>query len=229
MHIPSILKGQDMPRHLVITATRVQEWAKKNNTPVMDALKNSTRKLLEYIELQHKKDIPMLTLSIPVNSDEEIQETTHFFLELAKKEEIHNNKVRIYVIGDWFGVDSDLSEAIKQAMTKTKDYDQYFLNFLVRYDGQAELVTAAKLLLKKAQLDKLKPEDLTKDLLKENLPSGAFIPPDLIIENNIKFDGSLLWDSLGTTIYLTEKYWLDFQKSDFDKALDFYNRGRKSK
>jgi len=49
----------------------------------------------------------------------------------------------------------------------------------------------------------------------------------LIIMNNHHYNGLLLWDAKGSTIYFTDKYWLDFEKKDFDKAIEFFNQNKK--
>lgn len=224
MLIPSILKGKDMPKHLAITATRKKEWAIKKNKDISEAISLSNSKIKELIDLQIKKDIPIMTIMISTNTSEEIEGARKLFSELAENELVHEKKIRIYAVGNWYDEDGILVDSIKNMMEKTKDYDSYFLNFCVRYDGQEEILTAVKLLLKKAQVDMLKINDLTVEQLKENIPTSNFISPELIIENNNRYSGLMQWDSKGSVIYFSEKFWLDFEKSDFEKALTFFTK-----
>lgn len=224
MLIPSILKGKDMPKHLAITATRKKEWAIKKNKEITETITLNNTKIKELIELQIRKDIPILTIMISTQTPEETEGAKKLFNELADNKLIHEKKVRIYAIGNWYDEDGILVDSIKNMMEKTKDYDTYFLNFCVRYDGQEEILTAVKLLLKKAQADMLKIDDLTIEQLKENIPTSNFIAPELIIENNNRYSGLMQWDSKGSVIYFTEKFWLDFEKSDFEKALTFFTK-----
>jgi undecaprenyl diphosphate synthase len=128
------------------------------------------------------------------------------------------------VIGNWYDAEPELVDNTKQLIDKTKDYDQYFLNFYIKYSGQEEILTAVKLLLKKLQSSKISIDNIKLDDLKDNLPSSNFIPPDIIIVNDHSYNGLLLWDSPGSLIYFTDKYCMDFEKKDLDKAIDFLNR-----
>jgi undecaprenyl diphosphate synthase len=213
-----------MPKHLAIDATLIRAWATKNNTDIKEAVKKNTDKIKDLIEFQLKRDIPILTIQLSTKNEEEVNNLKKLFKELSENETIHDKKVRVYVFGDWYNSEPELVDSIKNILDKTQDYDQYFLNFCVKYTGQEEILTAVKLLLKKIQSSKVTTDNITLDTLKENLPSSYFIPPDLIIVNNNTYTGLLLWDSPGSTIYFTDKYWLDFEKKDFDKAIDFFNR-----
>lgn len=224
MLIPRILKGNDMPKHLAIDCTLIRTWATKNTVEIKEAVKKSSEKIKELIDIQLKKDIPILTLQLSTKNEEEITGLKKLFRELADDERIHSKKVRVYVFGDWYNSEPELVDSIKNILDKTKDYDQYFLNFCVKYKGQEEILTAVKLLLKKMQSRKSSSDEITIDSLKENLPSSYFIPPELIIINNCSYTGLLLWDSEGAAIYFTDKYWMDFDKKEFDRAIDFFNR-----
>jgi tritrans,polycis-undecaprenyl-diphosphate synthase [geranylgeranyl-diphosphate specific] len=224
MLIPSILKGNNMPKHLAVDATLIRPWATKNGVEIKEAVKRNIEKLREMVELQLRKDIPILTVQLSTKNEEEVNGLKKFFRELSEDGRIHEKKVRVYVFGDWYGAEQEFVESIKLLQDKTKGYDQYFLNFCIRYTGQEEILTAVKLLLKKIQSLKTTADAITLEALKENLPSSYFIPPELIIMNNHSYTGLLLWDSPGSVIYYPDKYWLDFEKKDFDKAVDFFNR-----
>jgi undecaprenyl diphosphate synthase len=224
MLIPRILKGNDMPKHLAIDASLIRPWAVENSIEMKEAVKKNSEKIKEIIELQLKNDIPVLTIQLSTKSEEEITGLKKLFRELSADATIHEKKVRVYILGDWYNSEPELVDSIKLLLDKTKDYDQYFLNFCVKYKGQEEIVTAVKLLLKKSQSEKINIDKITIDALKENLPSSDFIPPEIIIMNNYEYTGLLLWDSVGALIYFTDKYWLDFDRKEFDKAMDFYNR-----
>ncbi len=228
MVIPSILKGPDMPKHLAVNATRISEWSKKKGKPLDEAASKSVERLNEFIDFQLKKDIPILTLNLSSKTEEEIAALNKFFRDLASDARITSKKVRVYVIGDWYDIDPELTDSIHNLMEKTKDYDAYFLCFCLKYDGQKELLAGVKLLAKKAVLEKISVDDLTLDLLKENLPTSYFIPPEIIIETEKSYSGLLLWDSKGALIYYAEKMWLDFERKDLEKAIDYFNQVKKS-
>jgi len=128
------------------------------------------------------------------------------------------------VIGQWYELDSELGDIFKTLMEKTKAYDQFFLNFCIKYDGQEEILGAIRLIVKKILSEKLKEEELTADVIKQSLYTSYFPPPELIIEPGQKYSGIMMWDSKGALIYFTRASWMEFDKKEYDKAISFYNK-----
>lgn len=213
-----------MPKHLAITTHRIRSWALKNNKDIKEATKQNVNKIKELIKFQLKKDIPILTIMVSTQTEEEIQALNQLFLELSKDEIIHHKKVRIYATGNWYDAEATMVDQIKKMLETTKDYDNYFINFCIRYDGQNEILTTAKLLVKKTIYQELKIDDLTKDSFKENMPTSNFMPPEIIIDNNWKYSGLLQWDSQNAHIILTNKFWMDYDLEEISKIIDQYNK-----
>lgn len=155
---------------------------------------------------------------------------TEFFNKLANEEVIHTKKIKISVLGKWYSLPGMVVESIKSAIDKTKDYDSFFLNFCVNYDGQEEIIDAFKLITRGVEggnineylVSKNINESLIiKNLIKENVYSSYFIPPDIIIETGTdhKYSGVLLWDSVNAKIFFIEKLFPDVDKEDVEKIL----------
>ncbi|MBI4453700.1 undecaprenyl diphosphate synthase family protein [Candidatus Woesearchaeota archaeon] len=146
---------------------------------------------------------------------------TEFFNKLANEEIIHNKKVKISVLGKWYGLPGMVVESIKSVIDKTKDYDSFFLNFCVNYDGQEEIIDAFKLIIRSVEGENINEYLVNKNLIKENVYSSYFIPPDIIIETGIdhKYSGVLLWDSVNAKIFFIEKLFPDIDKDDVEKIL----------
>ena len=97
----------------------------------------------------------------------------------------------------------------------------------MNYDGQEGIVDALKLLVMQIKLVKIDPELIDKNSIKENLYSSYFLPPDLMIKNGNRKEtsGFLLWDSVNTKIYFTNKLWPDFDKTEFMDAIKDFQKG----
>ena len=99
----------------------------------------------------------------------------------------------------------------------------------MNYDGHDEIVDACRIIARQIKSEKIDPESINKQLIKENLYSSYFISPDLIIENNKEFSGLLLWDSKKSMIVFTDKQWPEFTKTDFFRAIEnFQNKNKKN-
>lgn len=221
--ILSALKPKKGPMHIAVNTEGVKNWSEENKKELSEAVNKHLELLDELVDMQLKTDTQVLTINLSEHEGM-LSELNEFFNHLINDERIHKNKVRVFIIGQWYDLDSELRETFKELMDKTKDYDQYFLNFCVNYDGQEELLGAIRLIVRKIVAEKLKEEDLTSQVIKDNLYSSYFPPPQLIIEPGMKYSGLMLWDSKGALIYFTRQSWLEFDKKEFEKAISFYNK-----
>jgi len=218
------------PKHIAITTDGIIKWAKKNDKPLEEAYSQSNLLVKSTIKTQIINNIPIITIyllpSELVRNDSfpaAVDAIVNLFNELKNLEEIKKNMVKISVLGKWYDLPGRAVDAIKEAIDTTKDYDAFFLNFCINYDGQEEIVDACKLIARQIKSEKLDIDAISKDQIKENIYSSYFLPPDIIIKNGKEvLSGILLWDSPNTRIFFTKKLWPDFSKSDFSDALKEY-------
>jgi len=107
-------------------------------------------------------------------------------------------------------------------MEKTKNYNNYRLNFCMAYNGRAEIVDAVNKILK-SKVNKIEEKDFSKNLYLDS-------EPDLIIRTSgeKRISGFLPWQSSYSEFYFTEKHWPEFSKQDLIKAIeDFESRERR--
>ena len=223
-----------MPRHIAITTDGIEKWALKNNTPYEDAYKRSFLILKSTIKLQIRLKIPILSFYIlDENADKEnesypylLDAIVYMLNDIATSKLINENKIKISVLGKWYHLPGRIVDSIKRVIAETKDYDNFFVNFCINYNGQEEIVDAFKLLGMQIKAGKLDPELIDKDSIKESLYTSYFLPPGLMIKNGTRKEtsGFLLWDSVNTKIYFTNKLWPDFDKTEFMDAIKDYQK-----
>ena len=218
-----VLKSKKVPIHIAVNTGCIKSWAEDEKKEFAQAVKHHLELLDELVDLQLKHENRVLTINLNEHEGM-IGDLKEFFNNLINDERIHKNQVRVFIIGRWYDLDSELTDVLKQLIEKTKDYDKFFLNFCLNYDGNEEVLGAIRLIVRKILADKLKEEDLTKEVVKENLYTSYFPPPEIIIEPGLKYSGSLLWDAKGALIYFTQEPWMLFGKKDFEKAINFYNK-----
>lgn|SRR3989338_3488034 len=220
-------KKPHIPKHIALDYNDYKASGIK--IPAEQHFKNKLTKLKDFIDIQTRYEIPVMSIYLLSTKEKEnpnfsavIESLSSFFEELAHEKRIHHNKIKISVLGKWYNLPSKLVDSVKKLAEETRDYDKFFLNFCVNYDGQDEIVDACKLIGKRIQAEKLDPDALTKELIKENLYSSYFLPPDLMIVINGKknISGFLLWDCTDASIYFSDKNWLDFSANDMVKAIE---------
>jgi len=219
-------------KHLVITTHGIQLWAKKHNTSFEEAYKKSFEILTEITNLQIENNIPILTIYLMPESLKQKEEfpiflnnLASFFERLISSDQVTNKKVKISILGKWYDLPGRIVDPIKEIIEETRDYDDFFLNLCINYNGQEEIVDACKLIARQVKVGKLDPDAITKTSIKDNIYSSYFLPPDLIIKNGERqTTGILLWDSPYSKLYFTDKLWPEFTKHDFFNALKEYQR-----
>ena len=137
----------------------------------------------------------------------------------SEREEIIKNKIRFMVSGRADGVNPELMKAIKDLEEVTsKDYE-VTLNIAFNYGGRAEITDAVNKILNEGKTH-ITEEEFSKYLYND-IPN-----PDFLIRTSGEFRLSnfLLWQIAYTEIYVTEKYWPDFDEEEMDRAIESYSR-----
>ncbi|MEM4282459.1 MAG: undecaprenyl diphosphate synthase family protein [Candidatus Woesearchaeota archaeon] len=187
--------------------------------------------LKELIFSASKLRIPVMTFNLlkSNHTSQQIDTLVEVLSELLQWQYLQENQFKVSVLGRWYNLPARLVEKIKELVAATKDYDKFFLNLCINYDGQEEIVEACKLIAKQVELGRISPEGITNGTIKEHLWTSYFIPPELIIKvgKAQSLDGFLLWDSAGARIFFANKPFGEFTKEDFLKAIEWTQKQNK--
>ncbi len=204
-------------KHIAVSLYSLDDEAEKKFSP---EFLNSKRLsiITEIMFFQEIHKIPIVTIFLlPLGGsiDDGFLNLSNKILELA-----HLNQVKVSVLGKWYDLPGRMVDSIKSMIEETKDYDHFFFNLCMNYDGREEIVDACRIIALKARSDKLNAESISRDIVKENIYSSYFIPPDIIIKTGEKrMDGLLLWDSAYSEVYFTGRPWHEFSEKELKRAL----------
>ena len=98
------------------------------------------------------------------------------------------------------------------------------------YGGRAEIVDAARALMRDAEQGKLSPDDLDEKTFEAYLYDPEIPDPDLLIRtgDEQRISNFLLWQIAYTEFYSTKVMWPDFGKRQLVDAIrDFQGRERR--
>ncbi|MBW2964450.1 di-trans,poly-cis-decaprenylcistransferase [Candidatus Woesearchaeota archaeon] len=220
-----------MPKHIAMTVGGLGRWSKLKGEDLKAAHKQAFKKVEEIIRYQLAFDIPIITLYL-INSQvkgakdfvEIMDALSEFFRELTHNKDIFRAKVKISVLGKWYDLPSRVVEPMKRVIDETKDYDSFFLNLCINYDGREEIVDACKIIVRKAMLEKMDVDSIDSEMIKDNIYSSYFLPPDMIIKTGTgkRLHGFLLWDSTHSLIYFSGIVWNEFREKDIIHAIQYY-------
>jgi undecaprenyl pyrophosphate synthase len=172
----------------------------------------------EIMHLQVEKDIPIFTLNLGKTEDIADQTALSFYTEeLLKKAKEH--QINVTIFGRWYDVSGELVEALKVINNETKDFDNFFFNICINYDSRQEIADGCRVIIRKILDEKTDIDNITPELLKENIYSSYFVPPDIIIEAGNKYSGTFNFDSQNAKIVFLNRDVKEIVVSDVSKLL----------
>jgi undecaprenyl diphosphate synthase len=221
------------PNHIAFTTEGKTVWAREHNVPIGEVYKKSFLLIKSAILTQIRENIAISTFYLLSSEMKDLEQFSElidafvdFFNELSESELIMKNRVKVSVFGKWYDLPGRVVDPIRAVIDATINNEDFFVNFCINYHGQEEIVDACKLIARQVKADKLDVDSVTRDMIRDNLYSSSFLPPDIIIKNGIRKGKSdlLLWDSMHAYIYYTGKLWPLFEKQDILDAIDAYSR-----
>ena len=144
---------------------------------------------------------------------------------IKEKPLLAKENIRLVVTGDPSRLSKKTREIIKECTEHLSHNTGMTLNLCVSYSGKDEIFEAAKKLAKLAHANgdpELKQVQM-KDF-ESLLSTEQFGPVDLMIRTSgeKRISNFMIWQLAYAEFYFTNTYWPDFQKSDFDDALKWY-------
>jgi len=234
---PELLADMDSqpktPRHIAVILDGNRRYAKKKGLEPWkghEAGAEKVRDLLKWCQEFGVKELTLYTFSTENFNRSKIE--VEFLMNLLKREfnrlkdgkEIHENKVRINVIGNYGLFSKDVQQIFKEIMEKTKDYDNYILNFALGYGSREEITQAVKKIADKAVKGEIGIEDIDENLISRNLYLKN--EPDLLIRHGgeKRISNFLLWQLSYAEFIFLDKLLPEMTKEDFRQCIEEFGR-----
>lgn len=130
----------------------------------------------------------------------------------------HN--VQLKVIGTRNGLSDVVLKAIDKAEEKTASLNGGTLLLCLNYGGQLEIVDAVKKIVQSG----LQAEEITADVISNNLYAPEVPPCDLIVRTSgeQRLSNFMLWRAAYSEFIFLEKNWPDMTKEDVSAILEEY-------
>ncbi|MBI5123826.1 MAG: isoprenyl transferase [Candidatus Omnitrophica bacterium] len=208
-------------------------WAAKKGLPKIAGHRAGVNGVREAIKSAKSLGVKVLTLYTfsTENWNRPEHEVNMLFKLLEdymdkKADELDKNDIRLSVIGRMDGLPVRLQERLKKVIERTKTNSSLILNLALNYGGRAEIVDAAKKIIKDCISGKIKIEEIDEKSFSRCLYTKDLPDPDLLIRTSgeMRVSNFLLWQIAYSEIYVTKKLWPDFKESDFKKAVSEYQK-----
>lgn len=210
-----------IPHHIGIIMDGNGRWANARGLPRAEGHRQGVIALRKAVRLVGKAGVKILTIySFSSENWSRPAEEVGLLMGLLKRfikndlKELHEEGVRVKIIGSRKGLDSDIIELIEGAEKLTHQNEKFTLVVAFNYGGREEIVQAAL----KCQGD-ISEENITKHLYTHEFPD-----PDLIIRTSgeERLSNFLLWQAAYSEFVFLKTNWPDFDKSSLDEALTIY-------
>ena len=144
--------------------------------------------------------------------------------------EVVKNNIKVKFLGDTNPLPKDILLQMKKLETDTKKNNGFFLNIALNYGGRNEIIRSTKKIAKDLLSDKISVDDINETLFSSYLDTNGQKDPDLIIRTagEMRLSNFLLWQSVYSELYFSNKMWPEFTTQDFEMAVhSFRQRNRK--
>jgi undecaprenyl diphosphate synthase len=142
---------------------------------------------------------------------------------VAELNELNNKNIKISFVGDDTILPEKLRDTITEASKATSNNTALNLTIALNYSGRWHITKAVNNILDHRQ-DSKYAENITEDEITKMINNDLISEPDLLIRTGgeCRISNFLLWSLAYTELFFTQTYWPDFEKKDFEEALNSY-------
>ena len=223
----------EAPTHVAIIMDGNGRWANERNLPRAIGHRMGVEAVRRTVKASIELGIEYLTLySFSTENWTRPQGEISDLMGLMKRfirrdlAELHQSGVRILVIGERTGVDSELITMIDDAVRVTAANTKLTLVIAFNYGSRSEIANAALRLADKVATGQICSSKITAELLGQEINPLNIPDPDLLIRTSgeERLSNFLLWQCAYTEFVFLEEYWPDFDINLLRSAITRFQR-----
>ena len=224
-------------KHIAIIMDGNGRWAKKRGMPRTFGHKKGAENVVNITRAMKESGVKYLTLYAFSTenwqrSEDEVKALMDLLREYLDKEfkEIMDNNVKLVFIGERYMLSDDIREKIEYLEKTSKDNSDLTLCIALSYGSRHEIVNATKNIAKAYANREISLDDITFDLVSNNLYTRDIPDPDILIRTSgeQRISNYLLWQLAYTELFFTNTLWPDFNKDELMAIIEqFNNRERR--
>ncbi len=223
----------EVPRHVAIIMDGNGRWAAARGLPRVEGHRRGVEAVRRTVRAAIDIGIQYLTIfsfsaenwSRPAVEIGELMGLLRRFIrnDLA---DLHKSNVRVRVIGERAGLESDIARLLTEAEELTRSNDGLTLVVAFNYGARQEITRAMRRMAEAVAAGTLKPADITPDKVGGYLDDPELPDPDLIIRTSgeQRLSNFLLWQSAYSELVFVPTYWPDFDRAALEAAIREYQQ-----
>ena len=216
-----------LPTHIAIIMDGNGRWAKKRSLPRTAGHVAGAKTFKNIARYCNKIGLKYLTVYAfstenwkrPESEVKGIMNLLRDYLKDA--ENFKDENIKVNFIGDRTPLAEDIKELMKKNEEGSKNATGLTLNIAINYGGRDEITNAVKKIVNSG----VKAEDITEDLISQNLYTYDIPDPDFIIRpsGEYRLSNYLIWQSAYSEYWFSDILWPDFTPRHLEKAINDYN------
>jgi len=226
-----------IPQHVAIIMDGNGRWAKKQGELRTFGHVSGVESVREALKAATELGVKYLTLYAFSSENwnrpkEEVDALMNLLVSTiaSEKEKLHENGVKLKVIGDIHSLPDYCQTSLQEAIDFTKDNTTITLILALSYSSRWEITNAAKKIAEDIEKGKISSSEINQEILSSYMATSGVPDPELMIRTSgeTRISNFLLWQLAYAELYFTDVLWPDFKKEEFYKAiLNYQNRERR--
>jgi undecaprenyl diphosphate synthase len=226
-----------LPKHIAIIMDGNGRWAKERGRLRIFGHENGVAAVRNTIEAAAEIGVEFISLYAFSTENwnrpkKEVDALMNLLVRTINKETktLNKNKIRLQAIGDLKSLKPETYRELMTAIENTASNDRMTLSLALSYSSRWEIVDAVKQIAEKIKANELDVADIKDDLISQHLTTNFMPDPELLIRTSgeQRISNFMLWQIAYSELYFCPKYWPDFGKEDFYKAIvDYQSRERR--
>ena len=228
-----MFNNEYMPRHIAIIMDGNRRWAKAQGKSASYGHKEGAKTLEKIVRYANKIGLEYITVyAFSTENWKRAEEEVKALMMLlqsylddySKRADTEN--IRVKVLGDISALTPGMQKSINKCMERTKDNTGVTFNIALNYGGRDEIIKAIKQIAKEVKDGKIDVEDITEEMVSNNLYTKDEPDPDLMIRTSgeLRLSNFLPWQLVYSEFLFIDKNWPDFTEEDLDKAIEEYQK-----
>ena len=221
----------NLPAHVGVMMDGNGRWAKRRGLPRKMGHKVGAETFRTIVRYANRIGLRYMTMYVfSTENWSRPKDEVNAIMDLLRKylEDVDNYRsenIRIRFLGDLTVFDAKMQAKMAEIEKTSQDNTGLTLNLAVNYGGRSELTSAARQLALDAAAGKIRPEEITEQMLADRLYTKGEPDVDLIIRpsGEYRLSNFLIWQSAyAEYVFMDEILWPDFKPADLDRALEEY-------
>ncbi len=223
----------NIPRHVAIIMDGNGRWAKRQHLTRTQGHAEGIKRVEEIVAAAQKIGIKALTLfTFSTENWRRPESEISILMSMLtnvlqqKIDLLKKNNVKFQVIGRETNVPRAVMKTFQMAINETKNNTGLVVNLAFNYGSRQEITDAVKKIALAVERKSLAVSDIDEKTIAQFLYTQNLPDPDLLIRTSgeKRISNFLLWQLSYAELYFTDKFWPDFTKEEFEKAIADYSK-----